>query len=249
MSRRTVPGRHRRGSPTPVIACRDCNQRPPDSCRFQVSRSSRSAHSSRSRSRSTERAGVPSLGGVRENRGAGAAASSPSKRRKVPRAANCGSNSASAKDSTGVTQASVPLKIRAHSSRVCRANVLANTERSAGQLARCRRSGQLRRRRARGRAAARHRRVARWPRPRRSVRPRRDRCRSRGRHRPAGCPPARRTTVPPPARTATAAASRQRRPPWPRRRFDRGRTGPAPAAPPARRSPGTTRRRRNRRSG
>ena len=56
--------------------------------------------------------------GVRENRGAGPGSAVPSCSTNVPRAARCGWAGASPRPSTGVTQASVPSKAAAHSSRV-----------------------------------------------------------------------------------------------------------------------------------
>src|ERR1700679_925984 len=56
--------------------------------------------------------------GVRENRGAGAAWSTPPALMTVARAVRCASSAASLQVNTGVTHASVPPKISAHSSRV-----------------------------------------------------------------------------------------------------------------------------------
>src|SRR5271155_1752983 len=65
--------------------------------------------------------------GVRENRGAGAAWSTPLALITVARAVRCGSPAASLHDNTGVTHASVPAKISAHSSRVLLANRVVKT--------------------------------------------------------------------------------------------------------------------------
>jgi hypothetical protein len=64
--------------------------------------------------------------GVRENRGAGAAWSTPLKVTNVERARRCSFCAASRQVSTGVTHASVPAKISVQSSRVLLANFSSN---------------------------------------------------------------------------------------------------------------------------
>ena len=75
--------------------------------------------------------GVPA--GVREKRGAGAACGIPSSVITDSRAVMCGARAASAKDRTGVTHASVPAKISAHSSRLRLAITSVKRARSRGQ--------------------------------------------------------------------------------------------------------------------
>jgi hypothetical protein len=71
--------------------------------------------------------------GVRENRGAGAAWSTPLACTSVDRARRCSFCEASVQVSTGVTHASVPAKISVHSSRVLPANFSANSFCTSGK--------------------------------------------------------------------------------------------------------------------
>ena len=71
--------------------------------------------------------------GVGENRGAGAAWSTPLAVTGVERALRCSFRAASRQVSTGVTQASVPAKISDHSSRVLPANFSAKSLCTSGK--------------------------------------------------------------------------------------------------------------------
>ena len=78
---------------------------------------------------------------VREKRGAGAGWVTPSCSTKVPRAARCGWAGASARGTTGATQASVPSKTSAHSACVRSLNRLIRAPRMVAWLAGSSRSG------------------------------------------------------------------------------------------------------------
>jgi hypothetical protein len=84
----------------------------------------------------TDGPAAPRAAGVLENLGAGAGCSSPLTSVKTARAARCGSDSTSSGARTGVTQASVPAKTSAHSSRGRLAIAAAASARCLGQSAR-----------------------------------------------------------------------------------------------------------------
>ena len=80
---------------------------------------------------------------VREKRGAGAGWVTPSRSTKVPRAARCGWAGASARGTTGATQASVPSKTSAHSACVRSLNRLIRASADGGVVGRVVAVGQL----------------------------------------------------------------------------------------------------------
>ncbi len=87
--------------------------------------------------------GASRVGAVREKRGAGAGWVTPSRSTKVPRAARCGWCGASARGTTGATQASVPSKTSAHSACVFSRNRALSAARMAAGVGRVVAVGQL----------------------------------------------------------------------------------------------------------